>query len=743
MIVSFYIEDDRIDLFDNETIQINQSVKDIKDLSKVFNDYSNSITVPASPKNNQIFKHYYNVDIFGGYDARVKTPCRIEIDGVPFREGKLQLNAVKIEKGKPLSYKIQFFSGLTSLKDLFGEDKLTDLEYLDNYNHTYNSTEVEQGFTVGLSPNSFPVFIPSIKYPLISYKRRFYLDYGSAGTNDETQVNIAPAGDGVDWQELKPAILVSEVLRSVEEQYGFTFTNQFTSQPLFRDLYMAMPSLNQDETAQTDLVVFDDVEVASSSLLTTRFFIDLDTVSSVLYKIRVFLGDEQIYESGFESGNFNKTVTVPNSFATGTYQARVTIQARNTLTFSSVDIDYEFRQIFGGVLDSQTFSDTDVVIPAPQVEVRSIIPEMKVFEFIDMLKQTFNLVIIPISENEYYLNDLNSWYIEGKIYDVTKYINTEEIELEKNKLYKAIDFKFKSNDTFLAYNFRQQFKRQYGAINENILIDGEPIDGDTLKIELPLEKPVFERLFNLEDDTLSTVQYGYLVSDSQDPFNVAPFLFYAPSVNTSSIKFVRDSGTANKSLVNMPSQSLSLSEDSFAFNFSNELSEFTALAMPTNIYSVFWQDYVNDMMSRNRRLFKLKGKFPLALINKLQTNDRLVIDQTRYIINTNKIKLNNGEVILELMNDVFTALLPTDATGGRFQNDSGLFTSDAQTGNFLYYDTSGEYKATTDDGWIDLGSGKVDPNKPFFFTISENETGDFRQGEIDVNGITYTVVQDG
>jgi hypothetical protein len=51
-----YIQNERLDLFKDETVSLNSSVQNIKDISKVFSDFTKSFTVPTSKKNNKIFK---------------------------------------------------------------------------------------------------------------------------------------------------------------------------------------------------------------------------------------------------------------------------------------------------------------------------------------------------------------------------------------------------------------------------------------------------------------------------------------------------------------------------------------------------------------------------------------------------------------------------------------------------------------------------------------------------------------
>ena len=56
----------RIDLFKDETISLTQSIQNVKDIAKVFTDFTKTFTVPATKDTNKLFKHYYNFDIREG-----------------------------------------------------------------------------------------------------------------------------------------------------------------------------------------------------------------------------------------------------------------------------------------------------------------------------------------------------------------------------------------------------------------------------------------------------------------------------------------------------------------------------------------------------------------------------------------------------------------------------------------------------------------------------------------------------
>ena len=71
--LQLYLGTDRIDLFGDESVSVTQTIQNVRDIAKVFTDFSKTFSVPASKKNNLLFKHYYNFNIVGGFDALNKV----------------------------------------------------------------------------------------------------------------------------------------------------------------------------------------------------------------------------------------------------------------------------------------------------------------------------------------------------------------------------------------------------------------------------------------------------------------------------------------------------------------------------------------------------------------------------------------------------------------------------------------------------------------------------------------------
>ena len=67
-------------------MNITLSIHNIKDISRLFTDFTQNFQVPASRQNNYVFKHYYNADIDGGFNASLRQDATIFMNKELFRE---------------------------------------------------------------------------------------------------------------------------------------------------------------------------------------------------------------------------------------------------------------------------------------------------------------------------------------------------------------------------------------------------------------------------------------------------------------------------------------------------------------------------------------------------------------------------------------------------------------------------------------------------------------------------------
>ena len=138
----------RADLMESDLITLTQVIQDVKDIDKVFADYSKTFNLPASKTNNKLFKYWYNPDI-EGFDNQIMANARIELNHFHFKDGKIKLQSVIMRDNKPSIYKVNFYGNTITLNDLIKEDKIEDLGWLNNFNHQLSTTNVQNGLSAG------------------------------------------------------------------------------------------------------------------------------------------------------------------------------------------------------------------------------------------------------------------------------------------------------------------------------------------------------------------------------------------------------------------------------------------------------------------------------------------------------------------------------------------------------------------------------------------------------------------
>ena len=156
--VQLYINDKRVEMFDYESVSITDSLKNVKDVSKIFTEYSQTFSLPASRVNNKAFSHYYNSDIEDGFDARIRVPAKLELNSIPFKSGYVKLEGVDLKDNKASKYRVTFFGNTITLKELLGEDLLSSLSWLENFSFKesgdallYDEEDIETYLTTEVS----------------------------------------------------------------------------------------------------------------------------------------------------------------------------------------------------------------------------------------------------------------------------------------------------------------------------------------------------------------------------------------------------------------------------------------------------------------------------------------------------------------------------------------------------------------------------------------------------------------
>ena len=165
--LQLYIEGKQVELYKNESVSLTQSIQDIKDISKIFTDFTRTFNVPASKSNNKIFQHFYNFNLksyntknekYESFDARRKKDAELYLNYKPYKEGKIKFEGVTLKNNEPHTYKITFYGNILNLKDTVKDDKLANLSHLSLFDFSYNDTNIitylSNGYDVDFSINN-------------------------------------------------------------------------------------------------------------------------------------------------------------------------------------------------------------------------------------------------------------------------------------------------------------------------------------------------------------------------------------------------------------------------------------------------------------------------------------------------------------------------------------------------------------------------------------------------------------
>lgn len=186
------------------SIALQYSIDDVRNIDKKNSNYSKTITIPGTKKNNKAFGNLFDVNsTFDQFDINKKIDARIIVDSSPVLEGYLQLT--KVNKfntadlqGNKISYEVVVFDNSIDFIQTLGDKKVQDLD-VSIYDHTYNQTVIENAW-------NNHTFLDMYQYPLMDK-------------------NIA----GYETTDFRPAFYHKALLLKIAQESGYTLEGSFMS----------------------------------------------------------------------------------------------------------------------------------------------------------------------------------------------------------------------------------------------------------------------------------------------------------------------------------------------------------------------------------------------------------------------------------------------------------------------------------------------------------------------------------
>jgi len=551
----------KLDLFKDEPMEFISKVSDITKLDKVYSDFSNSFSVPATANNNEIFRYYYNVDVTQkySYNPNIKVECYLEIDTRPYRFAVLQLESVRSKNNRVDSYIIGLFSSIIQLTDVFGEDKLSELDHAKSVGeeepnglkmYDYDNTSINFYYSISYQDfNSGATLTPMINY---SDKK-----WSVSVTPDVLgDINITDTATPIKSENTRPSFRLIRIIEAIEKKYKIQFSRDFFGRAEFMNLFMwlnrsqtftnteyghmvitqALLQVIGDGTSIT-LTPEGDISVIYPNTLT----ISEDTFSSgygkVLYTItpaagyttrpytvRVIdqngavIGQPKYVSAGgvtkYEANVSGFIKNNPDAKATKIF--RLEIKSSSDIVFDiDLNIKTGYRTVTNGNFSDTWFNEklsiNNPITAVTRVVIADNIPDMKVTEFLQNIMKMYKLVIRPLpftiyeprteanKNGKFLITTLNSYYLRGDTLDLTEFVDFSEVVIRKPDVYKEIMFKYLETENVLGKSYKANNEEGIGYGDLKKSYSEDQVNTKTkLEVAVGFENMLFERLLDSE-----------------------------------------------------------------------------------------------------------------------------------------------------------------------------------------------------------------------------------------------------
>lgn len=647
-----YIDGKSVDLFSDESLQLTRQLKDFKDIKKLKSDYTQGFKIPASDRNNDILKHWWNIDLVDGFDANKKVNAHIEIDSMVVFTGVIEVVDVLFKNLSPQSYSVTFYGDVKKATTLMGVDTLQDLD-TDDFNHTRNSSNITGSWSGNL-------FSGKILYPVIAWAKPFSYGYSHA---DNIRIDN---GTGVEVSHLKPSILLTELVKLCFTNYGYTTQGTFFTNTYFDDLYVApsayagtlndttasakftadkstlvaltfdtiLGSLNETLDDSNSFNSFDGrytAPVTGSYTFNLQFTIGAFTNNSSL-KLRIFKNGTQDYQEFYAPSaagftNFTRTYSLT---------AGDNIQIKFIASSSSI------------TLTGITFkcNSAPTVSSNISINMSELFPQVKVVDFLSKVAETFNLVFVSVNDTRIDIEPYQDWLNSGSIKDFSEYVDIDSITHKKQPVPNSLDYSHKEGEDFVNIAYRVNAGRSFGSVSSKLAVD---FGTGELKVESPFTI-VPPAILNKQNSsgavtTASTIQAVQLLDNENTPIKADFLLFYYNGLKSTTDlwRFESTSKTTFPVIAPYSAYPTTGTSNSVAFSLESSLS---GNAPQNTLLEKFWLSYLSRIYSPASRIVEVKAYLPVGEWLNMELNNTILIhgryfkiEKINYDLNKNIAKI--------------------------------------------------------------------------------------------------------
>ena len=663
-----------LDMFKDESITIKKMVKDLNDPKKLFTSLSRSFSIPASKKNNIIFKHYYNIDIINGLDSRELIPCKILINNVTQEVGNLSIEGVKMSNGKAMSYNVRYIGKLSELSRKIGQDKLSTLDFSSSNIPTFSPV-------THFSDNT----VRDLVFPLASRSKRMLYDLTNKDINIEGAKNIsfrdytAISDDkyGVTDQDLIGALKVGTILDNIASAYSISFSGVF-DETYVRDLYLWLHKTDKERAGEKQDALSTDIAFSSGN--TNSFGV------TVVYNDYIKFFANSYPKKNLQvkiQGNWTGEATVFVKF-NGAIVRQIDTSGSST--------DYYFMSNTSGNLTFSAESDSSITINlnitvvetsnsssiakvytstintgnAGHYQVVNNLPTMKILDFLSSLFKMFNIIAEVDEALNIKTTHFDHFMSNGVSRDISEYVDTSSYNVNRPNVFSAMRFKFADPKVAMEIGYEKVNGKQYGELEYDLIGQtGVKLSGNEYTLDIPNQRVPLEPLTDLSYvSSGAPVVFFPLVysqfSDLKGAEQQTKPMFTYIAKNFASNPLSYDTGGTITRVTEYITPSNVFTDDFepsdipstglLGLYFGEELNEYNPIdsTVGFGLFNNFYKGLTAMMFDEDKRNVVFKSFLPSSLVKQITLSDTLTINNSFYSINSIETNYLNGESKLDL-----------------------------------------------------------------------------------------------
>ena len=705
--VQLRLGDYDLDLYEDETIIFEKKLTDFEKVDTVWNDFSQSFTIPATETNKAAFDFYHRIDYSSTFDPAAKNNATLFINRIKYSTGVLTLNEIGFKGYDVVWFKIQFFSETTNLKEILGDSTLADID-MNAFNHANDST------TIGrlLDGNDYFLEDGSIassgteagRYVMGSIENAW--QWNTSGFSGEGKRNISDTAynanndtAGIKNTELRPAFLIKYIIKRIFEDAGFDYVidSSLATSNIFNNAYVWYARkeggddvdpilkyetgklIKYDNTTSynTSGVTDDEATLKDFNTFVFRTAVtftpikgEISLVSTGSHSFVINTGTSRNNNAGsvgpfdaptivirmqksIDGGNTWSNVGAAQSFSGSTFQRTYTasFNAGDIVRFIQGDVTNGNQFQFGQ--DAYVELTTAPKFAATTNAIESFAPAIKQIDFLSGILRAFNALLFWDEPNQrFQIVNRADFYDNAGNYDLTEYVDWKTWTMRPNTIYKDYAFTFEEPEDLIGENFYNATGRYFA---HSTLRLGNYL-GDEYKVELPFTPCQTTEI--VTTNTIGDVTYNsdvfalLAVDDSYGKVDAGCRIGIYESLTADSDYTIREqNNTANHYTASTYNALNFAHTDAYGFSFNQERLGVTNGTCISNLLSEYYTEYLNRLFNKNVRLIDVEALIPWPVLRQLSFSNSILIGNNRYILQSMKVNIQTGKTKLTLINN--------------------------------------------------------------------------------------------